>query len=55
MILTLIGIAVGGALGFLQYRLFGCRSGACALMSSPVRAILYWGLIGGLAASGFRG
>ena len=53
MIVTLIGIAAGAVVGFLFYKLVGCRSGACLLTSNPVRSVLYWALIGGLAASGF--
>jgi hypothetical protein len=53
MIIALIGVAAGAAVGFLYYKLVGCRSGACLLTSSPVRSVLYWALIGGLAASGF--
>lgn len=54
MIITLIGIAAGAGVGYLYYKLVGCRTGTCPLTSSPVRSMLYWALIGGLAASGFR-
>jgi hypothetical protein len=53
MLITLIGIAAGAVVGFLYFRLVGCRSGSCPLTSNPVRSVLYWALIGGLAASGF--
>jgi hypothetical protein len=53
MLITFIGIAAGAVVGFLYYKLVGCRSGTCMLTSSPVRSMLYWALIGGLAASGF--
>ena len=53
MVITLIGIAAGALIGFLYFKLVGCRTGTCPLTSSPVRSVLYWALIGGLAASGF--
>lgn len=53
MIITLLGVAAGALVGFLYYKLVGCRTGTCPLTSSPVRSVLYWAVIGGLAASGF--
>ncbi|MCX6558952.1 MAG: DUF6132 family protein [Candidatus Aminicenantes bacterium] len=53
MLITLIGIAAGAVVGFLYYKLVGCRSGVCLLTSNPIRSVLYGALIGGLAASGF--
>ncbi len=53
MIVTLIGAAAGAAVGLLSSKFVGCRSGACPLTSSPLRSVLYWAVIGGLAASGF--
>ncbi len=53
MIITLIGIGAGAAVGYLYYKLVGCRTGTCLLTSNPIRSVLYWALIGGLAASGF--
>ncbi|MCI0536605.1 MAG: DUF6132 family protein [Verrucomicrobiales bacterium] len=32
---SIIGAAVGGALGFAAYKLVGCASGACPLTSNP--------------------
>lgn len=53
MIITLIGVGAGALVGFLYFKLVGCRTGTCPLTSSPLRSVLYWAVIGGLAASGF--
>ncbi|HRT09015.1 MAG TPA: DUF6132 family protein [Candidatus Paceibacterota bacterium] len=47
----LIGVVVGGALGFAYYKLVGCSSGACPLTSNPVISTLYGMALGGLVAS----
>ena len=47
---TLGGMAVG--LGY--YYLIGCTTGSCAITSSPIRSMLYMGLIG-LLLSGILG
>jgi len=45
-----LGLLVGGSLGFGYYKLFGCRTGACPLTSTPLRAILYGSTMGLLFA-----
>jgi hypothetical protein len=43
MELTIANIAYisgGGFLGFLYYKLVGCRSGSCPLTSSPVISVI---------------
>jgi len=42
----IIGLAVGGVLGYGWYRLVGCSTGACPLTSTPLRAISYGALMG---------
>lgn len=49
-----IGIVIGGALGFAYWRFIGCASGACPLTSNPWTSTLYGMLIGGLISSSFK-
>ena len=49
----LIGAAAGAALGFVYYRLIGCRTGACPLTSTLYGTLIYGGIIGTLAAGLF--
>lgn len=48
---TIIGTAVGAAVGFLVYRFIGCRTGTCPLNSNPWVSMIVWGLVGFLIAS----
>lgn len=41
-----IGVIFGGAVGFAYYYFIGCKSGACAITSSPVNSTLYGVLLG---------
>ncbi|HJW33541.1 MAG TPA: DUF6132 family protein [Holophagaceae bacterium] len=43
------GILVGAALGYAWGRLVGCRTGACPLTATPLRAALYGAFMGLLA------
>jgi hypothetical protein len=55
MILRIIvGVVVGGGLGFAFYKLVGCSSGACPLTSNPLVSTLYGSVIGALLASGIH-
>lgn len=55
MILRLIiGVVVGGALGFGYYKLVGCSTGTCPLTSNPWISTLYGMVIGGMIAGSFR-
>jgi len=45
-----LGIVIGGALGFTYQKVVGCRTGTCPLTATPLRAILYGALMGGLMA-----
>jgi hypothetical protein len=50
---VVIGMLVGGALGYLYFRLVGCASGACPLTSNPWTSTLYGGVMGSLVAASF--
>lgn len=43
---VLLGILIGGSLGYLYYRVIGCNTGACPITSNPYVSILYGALIG---------
>lgn len=43
---TILGIALGAMVGYLYYRVVGCRSGACPLSSNPWISTLYGGFMG---------
>ncbi len=49
-----IGLVVGGALGFALYKFVGCSTGTCPLTSNPILSTLYGGIIGALVASSFH-
>src|ERR1035437_1590372 len=48
---TMIGVVVGGGLGYAYYRLVGCSTGTCPLTSNPFITIIYGGVVGALVAS----
>lgn len=50
----LIGLAIGGAAGFVYYRFVGCSTGACPLTSNPWISTLYGMFLGGLIAANFK-
>jgi hypothetical protein len=50
----LIGVVIGGALGFGWYRLVGCSTGACPLTSNPYLSTAYGAILGGLLAGNLR-
>jgi Family of unknown function (DUF6132) len=55
MITTIIaGIAIGGLLGFANYRFIGCKTGACPLTSNPWISTLYGMLLGGMLGSAVK-
>ena len=41
-----LGVLIGGSLGFAYQRLVGCRTGACPLTATPLRAITYGVVVG---------
>ncbi|SEP82695.1 DUF6132 family protein [Flavobacterium urocaniciphilum] len=52
--LTLIGVIIGGVLGYLYYLFIGCASGTCKITSNPLNSSLYFALMGGLLFSFFE-
>ena len=55
MILKLIlGVAIGGGLGFAYYKLIGCSTGSCPLTSNPWISSIYGAVLGALIATSFR-
>lgn len=54
MLKIVIGILIGGALGFVYQRVVGCSSGACPLTSSPWITTIYGMVMGGLMAGSVR-
>lgn len=54
LVKILLGVAAGAAVGFLYYRLVGCRSGACPIAGNPWISTGWWAFIGGLLASGLK-
>jgi hypothetical protein len=51
---TVIGLVIGGGLGFAWYRFVGCSTGTCPLTSNPVISTLYGAVLGVLVAVSFR-
>ena len=41
-----IGVFLGGVVGYAYYYFIGCKSGTCAITSSPVISTLYGVLLG---------
>lgn len=52
--LTLLGIIIGGVLGYLYYHYIGCETGHCAITSSSINSTLYGIVMGGLVLSIFE-
>jgi gas vesicle protein len=50
-IAIMIGVVVGGALGFANYRFIGCKTGTCPLSANPWISTLYGMLVGGIVGS----
>ncbi len=47
---TIIGVVVGGGLGFAYYKFVGCSTGTCPLTSNPFISTLYGMVVGALVA-----
>jgi hypothetical protein len=50
----IIGVVVGGGLGFASYKCIGCSTGTCPLTSNPFLSTIYGAVIGALVASSFH-
>jgi Family of unknown function (DUF6132) len=44
----IIGLAIGGLLGFAYYYFIGCNGGTCPITSNPYKSTLWGMAIGGL-------
>jgi len=44
---VIIGGVAGAAIGFVLYKVIGCRTGACPLYGNPYLAMAIWGGSGG--------
>jgi hypothetical protein len=42
----LSGIFIGGALGFVYYKVVGCPNGSCPITSKPRNTIIYGAVMG---------
>jgi len=51
--ITILGVVIGSAGGFLYWRFVGCSSGSCPITSSPVISAVWGAILGGLLFSLF--
>lgn len=54
MLRLVLGVVIGGGLGFAFYKRVGCSSGACPLTSNPIISTIYGSIVGALLASSFH-
>ena len=47
----LIGVVVGGGLGFAFYKFVGCSTGTCPLTNNPFTSTVYGSVVGALLAA----
>jgi hypothetical protein len=50
----IIGVILGGGLGFGWYKLVGCSTGTCPLTSNPVISAIFGAVFGALLATSFH-
>ena len=50
----IVGVLVGGILGYAYYHFIGCNTGSCAITSKPVNSSLYGMFMGYLLFSMFE-
>ena len=53
-ILKIIGVLIGGAVGFSYYYFVGCAGGSCPISSNPYISIVYGGVLGYLFLDLFK-
>ena len=41
-----MGLVIGATLGFAYQKLVGCRTGTCPLTATPLRTMIYGGVMG---------
>jgi Na+/H+ antiporter NhaA len=54
IIAIIVGVVIGGALGFANYRFIGCKTGTCPLSANPWISTFYGMLVGGMIGSAFK-
>jgi len=47
---SISGVTLGALIGFIYYKQVGCGTGSCAITSNPYMSIMYFAIMGGLAA-----
>lgn len=52
--LGLIGLVLGGILGYAYYHFIGCNTGTCAITSKPINSSVYGMVMGYLILSTFE-
>ena len=52
--LGILGIFLGGILGFAYYHFVGCETGTCAITSKPINSTIYGMVVGYLMFSLFQ-
>jgi len=52
--LGLIGIVLGGILGYAYYHFIGCNTGTCAITTKPINSSVYGMVMGYLILSTFE-
>lgn len=52
--LSIVGIIIGGLLGYAYYHFIGCTTGSCAITSKPLNSTFYGMLMGYLMFSMFQ-
>lgn len=52
--LGLIGIVLGGILGYAYYHFIGCNTGTCDITSKPINSSVYGMVMGYLILSTFE-
>jgi hypothetical protein len=52
--LGLIGIVLGGILGYAYYHFIGCNTGTCTITSKPINSSVYGMVMGYLILSTFE-
>ena len=52
--LGLIGIVLGGILGYAYYHFIGCNTGTCAITSKPANSTIYFAILGAMVFNLFK-
>ncbi|MBC7615589.1 MAG: hypothetical protein H7202_05935 [Pedobacter sp.] len=47
-ILMIIGLLIGGSVGYIYWKFIGCNTGTCAITSNPINSTIYGALMGGI-------